>query len=85
MRNFQIPISLNESKYLTCNRCGKKVSTGFFPVETDTPDKGLIIRAWIECPECIEANSKSEESEFNERIRRYLVSVGLIEPAAEDE
>jgi len=38
---------------LTCNRCGKTVSTGFYSIPTDTPDKGIIIRAWIECPECI--------------------------------
>lgn len=40
--------------FLLCNNCGKRVSTGFYPVPTDTPDKGLIVRAWIECPECIE-------------------------------
>lgn len=42
--------------FLHCNSCGKCVSTGFIPVPTDTPDKGLIVRAWIECPECIEKN-----------------------------
>ena len=30
---------------LRCNRCGKPVST-LVPTET-------IVRAWIECPECI--------------------------------
>jgi hypothetical protein len=39
---------------LHCHACGKSVSTEFDPVPTDTPDKGLIVRAWIECPECIE-------------------------------
>lgn len=39
--------------YLHCNGCGKRVSTAYIPIPTDTPDKGLIIRAWIECPECI--------------------------------
>jgi len=38
---------------LHCNRCGKSVSTWFIPMPTETPDKGLIVRAWIECPECI--------------------------------
>lgn len=47
--------------FLYCNRCGKQVSTGFFAVPTETPDKGIIIRAWIECPECIEKRE-------NERI-----------------
>jgi hypothetical protein len=48
--------------YLHCNRCGKRVSTGFVPQPTDTPDKGIIIRAWIECPECIETQSQAKVS-----------------------
>ncbi len=40
--------------YLYCHTCGKKVSTGFIPEPNDTPDKGLIVRANIECPECME-------------------------------
>lgn len=44
----------NPIKYLYCNTCGKCVSTGFVPIMTDTPDKGIIIRAYIECPECME-------------------------------
>lgn len=40
--------------YIYCSTCGKAVSTGFIPVPTDTPDKGLIVRAFIQCPECIE-------------------------------
>lgn len=44
-------------KHLHCNTCNKQVSTGFIPIETETPDKGLIIRAYIECPECIEKKS----------------------------
>lgn len=39
---------------LYCHFCGKCVSTAFKPESTDTPDKGLIIRAIIVCPECIE-------------------------------
>ncbi len=31
---------------LRCSRCGKSVST---PVPT-----GTLVRAWIECPECLE-------------------------------
>ncbi len=34
------------TKQICCDVCGKVVST---PVPTDT-----IIRAWVECPECIE-------------------------------
>ena len=40
--------------FLHCHSCGKCVSTGFTPVPTDTPDKGLILRAFVECPECID-------------------------------
>lgn len=43
-------------KVLHCHFCGKSVSTGFRPVPTDTPDRGIIIRAIIICPECIEEN-----------------------------
>jgi hypothetical protein len=39
---------------LWCNICGKSVSTEFEPVPTKTPDKGIIIRALIVCPECME-------------------------------
>lgn len=41
-------------KVLYCHFCGKSVSTGFRAVPTDTPDRGIIIRAIIICPECIE-------------------------------
>ena len=37
---------------LNCNGCGKYVST---PVPADT-----IIRAWIECPECVERQEEEE-------------------------
>lgn len=43
---------------LHCSQCGKSVSTPFTPEPTDTPDKGLIVRAWIECPECLEAKNQ---------------------------
>lgn len=41
-------------QFLYCDSCGKRVSTGFYPVPTDTPDRGLIVRAFIQCPECME-------------------------------
>lgn len=43
--------------YLHCMECGKQVSTGFYPLPTDTPDRDIIVRAWIECPECLEKES----------------------------
>jgi len=50
--------------FLNCHSCGKVVSTAFTPVPTATPDQGLIVRAWIECPECIE---KREKHKLNNR------------------
>ena len=38
---------------IRCNRCGKIVST-------EVPD-GTVIRAWIECPECIEKEPNEEK------------------------
>ena len=32
-------------KYVTCNRCGNKVS--------NTTTEDIIVRAYIECPDCI--------------------------------
>jgi hypothetical protein len=43
--------------HLHCSSCGKCVSTSFTPEPTDTPDKGIIVRAWIECPECIQSRA----------------------------
>lgn len=51
---YQLIAQLLEIKFLHCNKCGKQVSTGFIPIPTETPDKGIIVRAWIECPECME-------------------------------
>lgn len=31
---------------ITCSNCGK-------PVSTEVPDD-TIVRAWVECPECVE-------------------------------
>jgi hypothetical protein len=39
---------------LFCQECGKSVSTEFEPIPTDTPDKGIIVRAIVMCPECFE-------------------------------
>ena len=38
---------------LHCNKCGKTVSS-------EVPDN-TVVRAWIECPECSEENSKREK------------------------
>jgi hypothetical protein len=46
---------------LCCNACGKTVSTPFYPVQADTPDGGLIVRAFIQCPECIAQQVTAEK------------------------
>jgi hypothetical protein len=51
---------------LCCNSCGKSVSSAFQPFPTETPDKGLVVRAWIECPECMEKKSKEITNAFGE-------------------
>ena len=57
---------------LHCNNCGKQVSTLFIAIPTDTPDKGIIIRAWIECPECLEKNSKNDNQIRNNEQKRRI-------------
>lgn len=49
-----------EPTFLRCSKCGKCVSTAFYAVPTDTPDKGLIVRAYIACPECIEKDIEQD-------------------------
>lgn len=46
---------------LTCLTCGKPVSSEFIPLPTDTPDRGLVVRAYVECPECIENTHRIKE------------------------
>ncbi len=38
--------------YLYCMRCGKQVSSGFHALPTEMGND-IVVRAWIECPECI--------------------------------
>lgn len=39
---------------LACSTCGKSVSAPLRPVLPEPPDGGLLVRAVIFCPECIE-------------------------------
>lgn len=49
---------------LRCNSCGKTVSSPFIPLPTDTaPEGGLVVRAFIECPECIENNQANRKEQ----------------------
>ena len=47
-------LDMREHARLRCMFCGKGVSTEFVSVPTDTPDRGIIIRAVIACPECFD-------------------------------
>jgi DNA-directed RNA polymerase subunit RPC12/RpoP len=40
---------------IPCNRCGKSVSS-------EVPDE-TIIRAWVECPECIEKEQEENDTD----------------------
>lgn len=49
-----------------CSRCGKRCSGV-------DPELGLVVRAWVECPECIEkSEGKSAKSEGNSSARQLL-------------
>lgn len=54
---------------LRCNRCGKSVSTEV--------DAGTIVRAWIECPECIDAAASEVDRlrSENEALRAQLATL----------
>ncbi len=59
------------SKYMEhvcCMRCGKKCSGV-------DPELGLVVRAWVECPECLEkseGNSAKSEGNSSPPIPRRL-------------
>jgi DNA-directed RNA polymerase subunit RPC12/RpoP len=56
---------------LRCGTCSKTVSTEFRAVATQTPDRGLILRAGIECPECFEKRTTGLEKVIAHwRVRR---------------
>ena len=70
--------------YLNCSSCGKCVSSGFTPEPTDTPDKGLVVRAWIECPECIEKRTAIAPATDTAAILRLLVWMARWQMDAKD-
>lgn len=53
-------------QYLHCSHCRKVCSSAFIPEPTDTPDRGLIVRAFIECPECMRERFKEEHRTLDE-------------------
>ncbi len=51
---------------IACSNCGKRVSS---------PD-GSVIRAWIECPECIEA-AKRLVDQHNAEMKVRCIIIGV--------
>ena len=49
---------------LKCPKCGKVVST-------EVPD-GTIVRAWIECPECIDKHKSRVKIESPDEFKRII-------------
>lgn len=43
--------STQRVEHVRCSRCGTCVSG-------HDPELGLVVRAWVECPECLEAEAK---------------------------
>jgi len=50
---------------IRCSRCGKCVSTPISEVE-------VIVRAWIECPECIQ-QQQCAYSKLRDAVRSYAL------------
>jgi hypothetical protein len=55
---YQHPISQLTKCFVQCSRCGKQVSNA---VESYLKE-GLIVRAWVECADCVEKDSQSQTS-----------------------
>jgi len=51
--------SLNE-QCVRCSCCGKRVSQ-YVNVQGEPTD--LLVRAWVECPECVQKRPEMEENE----------------------
>lgn len=44
--------------FVRCSRCGKQVSNVVTPVDGSL--YGIVVRAWVECPKCIEQHAPDE-------------------------
>lgn len=58
------------TEYVRCSGCGKQVST---PVP-----RGTVIRAWIECPECIESRQDKTKilGEIADNLKEIVCTEG---------
>ena len=54
--------------YVMCSSCGKRVSN----MVTVDPQDGLVVRAWIECPECVQQRKEDEPDIQGERHLSHL-------------
>jgi len=43
-------------------RCGKQVSSGFHALPNEMGED-IVVRAWVECPECIEEQAKNAKGD----------------------
>lgn len=48
--------------YVTCSKCGKRVS--------NKTGKELVVRAWVECPECMTEGGQSIKDALEEAERK---------------
>jgi hypothetical protein len=44
---------MSRAEHVHCSRCGKRVSGV-------DPELGLVVRAWVQCPECLAATSENQ-------------------------
>jgi len=56
-------------EHVHCSRCGKRCSGV-------DPQLGLVVRAWVECPECIASDPN---------VAALIVAVRALDPAAADD
>lgn len=60
-------------EHVRCNRCGKRVSGV-------DPELGIVVRAWVQCPECLEHDAQQAVA-VGDRIQ---ISVELIRQITEE-
>lgn len=53
-------------EYIRCSTCGKKVSTTF------KPHNEFVLRAYIECPECVEKSCKALRAEVLREVQDVI-------------
>lgn len=59
------------AEHVRCSRCGTRCSGV-------DPELGLVVRAWVECPECLQVDGPSVHEDALMRAVRVLISPELI-------